>query len=169
MSVTLFAQPHNIEACGFYFEDAEAFAEKAANLRDRFGDPVEEFEIQFIDGGDMDAELARAWELNQCNFCSFIDAAEEWDDHQKLVFALAVGECGYDFDPSSVDPDTFDIDIYSDLTMCELAEQFLDDGLFGEVPEPLANYIDLDAIARDLSVDYTETTIAGQRIIYRAG
>ena len=53
--------------------------------------------------------------------------------------------------------------------MTELAEQFVDEGLFGEIPGHLAPYIDMDAIARDLAVDYSEAEIAGERLIYRAG
>ena len=39
----------------------------------------------------------------------------------------------------------------------ELAEIFVDDGLFGEISENLKNYIDYEAIGRDLSYDYTKT------------
>lgn len=53
--------------------------------------------------------------------------------------------------------------------MRELAEQFVDEGLFGDIPERLAGYIDYDAIARDLAMDYAETTIAGEWLIYRCG
>lgn len=53
--------------------------------------------------------------------------------------------------------------------MRELAERFIDDGLFGEIPEHLVNYIDMDAIAYDLAMDYAETEIAGQHLIYRIG
>lgn len=53
-------------------------------------------------------------------------------------------------------------------SMKELAHQFVDEGLFGDIPEHLANYIDMDAIAYDLSMDYTETEVAGERLIYRA-
>lgn len=49
----------------------------------------------------------------------------------------------------------------------ELAEQFVDEGLFGEIPKAIANYLDYDAIARDLGFDYSEITIAGARLIYR--
>ncbi|MFV0552106.1 MAG: antirestriction protein ArdA [Anaerorhabdus sp.] len=48
-----------------------------------------------------------------------------------------------------------------------LAMRFVDDGLFGEIPEELRFYIDYEAIARDLAVDYSETEIAGTRLIYR--
>ncbi len=53
--------------------------------------------------------------------------------------------------------------------MRELAEQFIDEGLFGEIPERLQYYLDYDAIARDLAVDYSEANIAGSRVIYRCG
>ena len=53
------------------------------------------------------------------------------------------------------------------LRLRELAEHFVDEGLFGEIPEHLAAYIDYDAIARDLDMDYAEAEIAGMRLIYR--
>ena len=85
------------------------------------------------------------------------------------MFIIAVGEVGYNFDPATVSPDDFDVDIYHVEIMEELAKQFADEGLFGDIPEHLANYIDMGAIARDLAVDYTETQIAGELLIYRAG
>lgn len=47
---TFFAQPYSLDAVGFYFDTLEAYPEKSENLLDAFGNPVEEFEIQFIDG-----------------------------------------------------------------------------------------------------------------------
>ena len=49
-----------------------------------------------------------------------------------------------------------DVEIYEDTTMQELAEQFVDDGLFGEINESIKYHIDYSSIARDLSMDYTE-------------
>lgn len=49
---TLYAQPYNIDAVGFYFTSAEEYEQKAEGLTDRYGCPVEEFEIQYIDGDD---------------------------------------------------------------------------------------------------------------------
>lgn len=37
----------------------------------------------------------------------------------------------------------------------DLAEQMVAEGLFGEIPESIANYIDYEKIGRDLAVDYT--------------
>lgn len=36
----------------------------------------------------------------------------------------------------------------------ELAEMFVDEGLFGDIPEHLERYIDYDAMANDLKFDY---------------
>jgi len=167
MTITLFAQPYDITAQGFYFESANDYADKANALRNAHGDPVEEFEIQFIDGTAIDAALAHSIGLNQCNFAEFLECAARWDEFEKVFVIIALSECGYDFDPNAA-PDEYDVDIYYIETMRELAEQFVDEGCFGDIPEHLQSYIDYDAIARDLAIDYTETEIAGQRIIYRA-
>ncbi len=45
---TLFAQPYDISANGFYFETAEEYNEKASKLLNSYGQPVEEFELQFM-------------------------------------------------------------------------------------------------------------------------
>ena len=165
----LYANPYDLSAVGFYFDSAEAYKEQAEKLRNSYGEPVEEFEIEFIDGELIDAQVAKAWGLNQCNFPAFLSACDEWDEDDKRRLIVAVGEAGYNFDPESDHPEKFEIDIYECDSMRELAEQFVDEGLLGDIPTHLENYIDLDAIARDLSFDYSETCIDGQTLIYRCG
>lgn len=165
--MTLFhAQPYDLAASGFYFEDQEGFAEKIKSARNDYGQIVEEFELQFIDGEDIDCALAKAWGINQANITQFMEAVEVWEEHQKLCFIIAVGECGYDFDPDSVDPDSFEVDIYEDMSLRELAEDFVDQGLYGEIPESLAGYIDYEAVAYALGMEYTQSTIAGKNLVY---
>lgn len=165
---TFYAQPYDICAAGFYFTSAQEFSAASARLRNEFGQPVEEFEIQFIDGEAIDAELASALGVHQGNVGRFIEAAEEWGEHEKRLLIIAARELGYVIDLESADPEDFGIDIYEGLTMRELAAEFVDEGLLGEIPETLAHYIDLEAIARDLAMDYAETTIAGVALIYRS-
>ena len=164
----LHAQPYDLSATGFYFESLEDCAEKAGKNCNAYGDRVEEYEIQFIEGDDIDYALAKVWGINQANIGGYFEACDDWDDHEKRVFIIAVGEVGYSFDPETVRPDEFDVDIYHAENMAELAEQLIDEGLFDEIPEHLVRYIDMDAIARDLAMDYSETEIAGERLIYRA-
>ena len=169
MTTLLFAQPYNICADGFYFLDFDEYLRKFKGHVDRYGQAVEEYEIQFIDGEEIDADLAKAWEVNQANLRNFFRVVQDWSEDDKIRFIIAVGECGYRFDPETVEPDDFDVDLYAAETMKELAAQFIDEGLFGEVPKPLEFYIDYEAIARDLGVDYSETVIGGQTLIYRCG
>jgi antirestriction protein len=58
--------------------------------------------------------------------------------------------------------------VYHVDSVRELAEQFVEDGLFGDIPEQLQFYIDYDAIARDLAVEYSEIDVADERLVYRA-
>ena len=163
----LFAQPYDITADGFYFRTESEYVEKASKLRNSAGWPVEEFELQFIDGEDIDAKLFEALGVSQCNVAQFLEACDDWDDDQKRKVIIAVGECGYSFDLTSGDPDDFDIDLYEIDSLRDLAEQFVDEGLFGDIPDPIRNYLDYDAIARDLGTDYSETRIAGTNLVYR--
>ncbi len=50
-----------------------------------------------------------------------------------------------------------DVVIYGGQSLRDVAYTLVEDGLFGEIPETIANYIDYEAIARDLQLDgYTE-------------
>ncbi len=167
MTLNFYAQPYDISATGFYFESVEDYTQKAIVLKNQYGDSVEEFEIQFIDGEIIDCELAKAWSVNQVNIEEFFDATDEWDDNQKIHYIIAVGECGYSHNQAKDDPTDIEIDIYELDSLKELAEQFIEEGLFGDIPERLQFYLDIDLIARDLGFDYTETNIAGNNLIYR--
>lgn len=165
---TLHAQPYDLAATGFYFDSAESYALQAANLRNDYGQLVEEFEIQFIDGETLDAQLFTALGVNQANVGAFFEAVATWDDDQKIKAIIAVGELGSRFDLGRDDPDRFDIDLYQVDSLHHLAVQFVDEGLFGEIPKAIENYLDYDAIARDLGMDYGAVTIDGTRYAYRA-
>ncbi|MEO0486256.1 MAG: antirestriction protein ArdA [Pseudomonadota bacterium] len=166
MSIQLYAQPYDISARGFYFESYEEYRAKAEKAVNDYGQNVEEFEIQFIQGKQIDCELASAIGINQANLKRFFECAEAWDDYEKVTVIIAVGECGYTFEEDTR-PDDFDLDIYECDSLKELAEQFVDEGLFGDIPERLQFYIDYEAVGRDLGMDYAETEIAGNHLIYR--
>lgn len=51
-----------------------------------------------------------------------------------------------------------DVDFYEGMNLIEVAEQMIEEGLFGDIPKSIANYIDYEAIARDLGFEgYHET------------
>lgn len=162
-----FAQPYDMEAKGFYFLDVETFETKMVEARNAYGQKVEEFEIQFIDGDLINCQFADAYGINQANIASFLEHEASWDEWQKISFILAVGELGGGFDHLDCDPDTIDISIYQLDSFKKLAEQFVDEGLFGEIPPSLQYYVDYDAIARDLEMDYSEATVDNTTYIFR--
>lgn len=163
---TLYAQPYDISATGFYFESVGEYDKESKKILNDFGQPVEEFEIQFIDGEQIDCELAQAIGLHQGSFPTFLEACDELDEHDKCILIVAVGECGYNYEPSKTSPRDFDIDLYEMDSLRDLAEYFVGEGLMGEIPENLIMYFDYDALARDLACDYSEITIAGTRHVY---
>lgn len=163
----LFAQPYDHSANGFSFETEAEYNEKAAQLRNAFGLKVEEFEIQFIDGDLLDAQLFEALSVHQGNIGAYFEAVETWIDDEKIKVIIAVGEVGYSFTLGSDSPDQLDVDLYEIDNLRDLAMQFVEEGLFGDIPERIQFYLDYDAIARDLGMDYSEITIDGTRYVYR--
>jgi len=80
---------------------------------------------------------------------------EGMDDEDVTKALFLVNEQGYSFRDAIGKVD--DVDFYPNMTLKHLAEEFVDEGLFGEIPDKIQAYIDYDAIARDLGFDYTET------------
>ncbi len=167
--IKLYAQPYDISARGFYFGTAEEYDARAAKNRNDWGGIVEEYEIQFIDGDDLDAELFRALSVHQGSFARFLDACDEWDEQDKIKVILAVGEAGYKFDLATDAPGDIDVDIYECDNLRDLARQFVDEGLFGDIPARIQNYVDYDAIAYELCMEYSEITLANKRYVHRCG
>lgn len=169
MTVTFYAQPYNISATGFYFSDAETYRENIDKVVNDYGDRVEEFEIQFINGFVLDSKLARAITPTQGNIIAMLHAMNTWTEDQKLRVIVAVYEGGADFDFETNNPDDIEIDLYHDMTLKELAYQFVDEGMLGEVASNISPYIDYDKLAHDLGHDYAEVRIAGENYVYRMG
>lgn len=159
----LCAQPYDLAANGFYFDCAEQFNEKAGANRNRYGEPVEEYEIQFIDGDRIDYLLFAAFGVDQSNLASFFNAATNLEKDQK-VGLVAMADCGYEVNDET---DTSDVELHYVDSFRDLAIQFVDEGLYGQIPDALQYYINYDAIGRDLEMDYGQISIGSENIIYR--
>lgn len=87
-------------------------------------------------------------------------------DESDLIKMICMAENGESLE--NVASSYEDVEIYYCSSYEDLAEQFVDEGLFGTIPDNLINYIDYEKIGRDLSYDgYTRTEIDGDDIIYR--
>lgn len=157
-NTTLYAQPYNMDANGFYFHSYEEYETKSENLRDRFGNVVEEFEIQFIDGDD--AELFEACGINQSNLSTWFDDIEDKDEHEKIALYFLMGTLGYNLDQAM---DKIEDVIIFEGDAKEAAEELFDECYAHTIPENLRFYFDMDKFARDLEIggDFNEFQFNG--------
>jgi Antirestriction protein (ArdA) len=158
---TLHAQPYNVDAQGFYFTSAEEYTTKQEALRDRFGAPVEEFELQYIDGDD--SQLFDACGINQCNLPTWFDDIEPLEDYEKAALFYLVDQGGYDLSDAL---ERYDDVALFDGRLIDAATQLFDEIYLPEVPEAVQYYIDYAAFAYDCQMggDMTEFNFNG--VIY---
>ena len=153
------AQPCSLDAEGFYFTGMDDYQAKYDANRDRSGLPVEEYEIQFIEGETDDAQLFEAAGITQATVECFIDEIMILDDYQKpgLYFLL---DTGYDLEEAL---ERLDDVMIQEGSLEEAAETLFDDIYLDQIPANLQNYIDYSAFARDCeySGDFREFDFAG--------
>jgi Antirestriction protein (ArdA) len=160
---TLHAQPYNPDATGFYFESAEEFTSKAEGLTDCHGSPVEEFEIQFIDGHTGDAQLFEACSINQANLDVWFDEIETLDPREKVALFYLVDGAGYDLEQAQ--EKIYDVVLY-ECRLREAAEEIFDECHLESIPEGVRYYIDYEKYARDLEQGGELTEIEFANAIY---
>lgn len=163
MTHTYHATPYDISATGFFFRSYEEYCTQAASHRNAFGEPVEEYEIQYIDGDNY--RLFEAIGVNQANLADWFERFEDMDDDCAIRLIILMEHYGYDLEPA--------FDHIEDLhlfegTAVEYAEELIDStGMLGAMPENLRFYFDTDAFARDMLIggDIAEVDIDGRRFI----
>jgi hypothetical protein len=156
---TYFAQPYNLSATGFYFTDLEDYNAKASKARDDYGLPVEEFEIQYIDGDE--AELFAAAGVTQASLRQWFDLLDELDgDADRIVIARHLLGLGY-----AMDDLTFHLDDYSVYhgSRADYARETVEECY--QVPGNLAFYIDYDWLGRDMELEGAFTGIGHNLLV----
>ncbi len=155
---TLYANPYNIDAAGFYFESADEFTDKSQNLTDRYGNLVEEFEIDFIDGDD--AALFNVCGINQANLNTWFDDIETLGDQEKINLYYLLNVAGYTLSQAL---DKLDDPSIAQSGLRDAAEELFDECWLHSVPESIRYYIDYDKFARDceLGGDMVEFEYSG--------
>jgi Antirestriction protein (ArdA) len=143
----LYANPYNFDAAGFYFNNADEYIEKSTNLTDRYGNHVEEFEIDFIDGDD--AALFNASAINQANLSTWFDDIETLDDFEKINLYYLLNVAGYTLCQAL---DKVDEPNIRQSSLRDAAEDLFDECWLHNVPESIRYYIDYDKFARDCEI-----------------
>ena len=156
-----YAQPDSLDAGGFYFSDFEDYEAKVEALRDCWGNPVEEFEIQFIDGSSEQSALFQACGVGQANLEAFLEMLDEVPEYQFSALYYLCGVQGYGMAEALDKLD--EVTIFSGSLEDASAELF-DECYAHEIPENLRVYIDYSAFARDCLCggDMAEFEFAGE-------
>lgn len=90
------ATPYDLSATGFYFKTYEDYTSQATTHRNEYGDEVEEYEIQFIDGGNC--ELFSVLSVNQANLKQWFDEFEDLDGEDLIKAIYLASDLNYDID-----------------------------------------------------------------------
>lgn len=159
------ATPYDISTAGFYFKTLNEYCEKASRHRNEYGDPVEEYEIQFIDGDNY--ELFKAIGVNQANLPLWFDQFEDRDGDEA---ARAIYLAGYECIAPEEIIDRLDEVMLFEGTLLEYAEDYVGStGLLDQLPESLRYYFDVEAFARDMGLggEVTELELGNRQWIVR--
>ena len=85
--VTLYAQPYDLDAQGFYFTSFEDYETKYNKNCNVYGQPVEEYEIQFIDGSAINCALFDA--VGSYNLKAYYKVVNIWSDWEKVPLIIS--------------------------------------------------------------------------------
>jgi len=150
------ATPYDISATGFYFSDFDEYQEKAASHVNEYGDPVEEYEIQFIDGDNC--KLFLALSINQANLEQWFNEFEPMEEHDAIRAIYLADDLG--FYMADITQDRINDVMLFEGTVREYAEDYIEStGMLSDLPETLRYYLDYDAFARDLELGGDVSTV----------
>ena len=103
---------------------------------------ITDYECDFYEVGEYESIEA----LNE-----IAEALEDLDDYEKDIVKALLNE-GYDLEQALEQKD--DCIVYDDCdSMADVAYRMYEEGILGEIPDHLINYIDWDAYGRDLEFD----------------
>lgn len=156
---TLFAQSYASAHIGFYFEDFTEYCELIVSLQAR---GYEEFEIQFIDGEPEQAALFESVGISQANIQLWFEHLDQLDEKEALQLTFLLN-CGYEL--------TDALQRYNEVSLhlgcsSNYAQDIIEDTT--DIPSHLANYIDYDAIARDMEINGEITEVAHDAYVTNA-
>ena len=142
---TFYAQPYSLEHTGFYFDSLEQYETGMQQLEER---GCEEAEIQFIDGEDHLAELARAADIGQGGIALWFEQLEDLDETAATLLRFLLDDLGYGLSEA--------LDRYDEVCLYEGKASDYAYELYEasyDIPEHLQLYIDYEAIARDMKIN----------------
>lgn len=111
-----------------------------------------EDEEYFITDFESEFNINEYENLEELN--NFVNTYCQLDEYEKIAVRFLINEQYCSFNEALKDKDN--LTIYQADSYQELAYEFVEEGFFGSIPENLEYYVDYEAIAKDLAIDYTE-------------
>lgn len=140
------ATPYDISATGFYFRTYDEYQIKAASHHNAYGQPVEEYEIQFVDGDNGD--LFDALGVTQATLETWFDDFADMEGTNRIKAIYLSQDLGLNVGDVL---NKLDDVVLFEGTAFAYAENYLEEtGLLDQVPESLQPYLDVEALARDM-------------------
>jgi antirestriction protein len=157
--IKLYANPYDITAHGWYFSTAEDFEKKFKKHL-----PVEEYEIDFIDGSDEAAALFKILKVNQANLAEFFDRLDDFEalaEHDQAALHYIMEENPFTDDLDKALKLVDDEVRVMEGTAKDYAYAYIESA--GGIPKTLTDaYFDYEAFGRDVKYDLDPDTHADQ-------
>lgn len=144
-----YANPYDMDATGFYFSTFEEYQTKAAANVNRYGAPVEEYEVEVIEAPDGLASMLQN-AIHQGNIEATLETFE--DLAAEPTYRLAALHYLMDVQSLSLEDALEKLDevIIRPGTLQDAAYEYADELMDNyNTPKEIRNYFDYDAYARD--------------------
>ena len=155
----LYASPYDITAHGWYFSSEEEFEKKFKKHL-----PVEEYELDFIDGSDEAATLFKILKVHQANIAEFfsrLDDFEALNEHDQAALHFLMEEANVTADLDKALKLVEDEVRVMEGTAKDYAYEYIES--VGAIPKNLVDsYFDYEAFGRDVKYDLDPDTHADQ-------
>lgn len=151
---TLYANPYDLEAKGFYFNDLVDYQSKMKANVNSFGMPVEEYSFDFIDGSDAEYELYELMSSGDfIDLKSYFNAIDTIDDDQLPALVYLMDTMGLEFDNAMDNIE--DVYVYEGDAKDYVNQSFIPDVMF-DLSTLHPSLIDFKALGRDYSINELE-------------
>jgi len=161
----LYANPYNTSVNGFFFSNPEEYKAKSSVLTDSFGQPVEEYEIDYVEG-EL-SQLFKSCGIDQCTLGLWFEELEELSQEDQVEIYYRCKHLGQDSQEA-----IYELNDSGSINNCSIinyAYNYIDDcGVLDSLPEILQRYFDYHAFARDLELNGEVTEFRYDSKIYTA-
>jgi len=157
----LYANPYNTSVNGFYFNSYEEYKAKSSTHVDPFGLPVEEYEIDYVDG-DLH-ELFEVCNIDQLTLPLWFNEIATIDTSDQVELFYRCDNLGQDPQEALYELNS-DGSIYTGSSLNYVYDYVEDSGMLNALPQNIQRYFDFESFAGDMvyAGDITEFSYDGE-------